>query len=387
MKTCSRTLGLLLVGGLLWAMPVRAEAQDLDAVGDEAANGALNDLFVILINGPVYLSSRLPMMMATQPPDASFVEGEFGKLSLGVGLKSDIYGQFQDVTFGANNIMDIYERTPDVVPLPSLSLYGRMGLTEDLDVSAHMDFIPSIQQTAQGIDLLANYYVVGGQGRYKVLNGHGGTPSVTLGSGLSVFSGRLEIGKELHDSFDKTVDDPITGQGVDVTGSFNLSGAPVLEWFLTQIQLDAKAAWAFDWFQPYVGFGVDFTYGKITSSLEGSMSLQIDEVGGQGFGSGPLVKNDADFSSSLAEEVPTFAALHPVGGLQFQLSESFHITLQGDVHLPFQQQATKQDEQVDEFFTVDGKRNDNFYYIRYRDSTSLFRNPVFGAALGLRYDI
>ena len=362
--------GLLTLLFIIAAPAARAQHQE------GAANQALNDTFLLLFNGPVYLSSRLPMLMAAQPPGAGMELSRPSEISLGVSARSDIYGQFNDVTYGTE-FLQLRDDTPDVVPVPGLGIHGRIGISDDVDAGVRLDFFPSLSQRLQGIDISVGHFIVGANARYRLLRAHRARPELLLGVGLGYTRGGMSVARQQNESFEQSVEDA----GTTVGGHYEFTAGPKLEWALTQLQLEARSRWRLGGFHPYLGFGVDFTTGSIASKLEGNLNITVDEVGGQAVPPEMATRSNNDISGTLADEKPTLMALHPIIGLELDLGH-LHVTLQGDVMMPLAQRATAQSAEVEEFLDND----EGFYYVRYRQNDSGFRNPAFSAALGFRYD-
>ncbi len=343
-------------------------AAQAQSEGEEAANLALNDTFLILFNGPVHLSSRLPMLMATQPAAAGMELKKFKQFSLGLNFKSDIYAQFQDVSYGAT-FLGLDTKTPDVVPMPALGLNARLAINKKMDAGLRLDFIPNFSQSLSGMDIEAGHFVLGGQLRYRLMKARGGRPELLVSAGFSKADGELSLAKGKKGAFQDT------STGIPVDGSYEYTAGPKLEWSLLQFQTEMRGVWKFRSVHPYLGFGFDFTNGEIKSSLEGKLLISVGAMGQE------ISKSDSDFQSTLVKEKPHSLALHPLMGLDFPMGK-FHFTLQGDIHLPVAQEATKQQEEVEEFLNED----EGFYYVRYRNNSSGFRNPVYSVGMGLRYD-
>ncbi|MBU0551513.1 hypothetical protein KKF91_20830 [Myxococcota bacterium] len=359
---------------LLTLLLISARAHAQSGAGEQAANEALNDAFLILFNGPVYLSSRLPMLMASQPPVAGMDLKKSGQFSLGISLKSDIYGQFKDVSYGTE-FLKLEDATPNTVPLPSLGIYGRFAINKKLDIGARIDFIPTMTHSFDLMEIEAGHMLFGGNARYRVMRAKKSRPEVILSAGGAYSSGALALAAGKKERFSQDM-----GIGA-VGGEYEFTAGPTLEWSLMQLQLEARGRWRMSWFSPYIGFGMDFTSGTISSKLDGALNIQVDEFNGSKMPPELTTRTDNDLNATLAEESPTAVALHPLLGMEFG-AQRLKFTIQGDVMMPFAQAATQQKPEVEEFLGDD----EGFYYVRYRDNTSGFRNPVFSLAMGLRYD-
>ena len=374
MNTSARTraLGFILVGGALFA------ARPAAAQGEQVANAALNDTFLLLFNGPVYLSSRLPMLLASQPPGAGMELESPGDFSLGMSLKSDVYSQFADVAYGTD-MLGFEEQMPDVVPLPAVGLHARVGLSHDWDAGVRVDLFPEMDRSIQGTSIAGGHWVVGANTRYRLVRARGLVPELLIGVGASGAKGGMTLSRSDAEQFNRPVSD---GEGsMEVGGTYDFSAGPKLEWTLYQVQTEVRTRWRWSFFNPYVGMGVDLTGGSIRSSLDGTLTVTMDSVNGQPVPPELETRTGSDMVATLADEKPSPVIVHPVAGFEIAMGP-FALAVQADVSLPLAHRATAQSDEVEEFLGND----EGFYYVRYRNDDSGFRNPAFAGSVGMRYD-
>lgn len=369
-----RALWPLAIGALVLMTPgPQPLAQDTDAAAAAAPPGVestLSDATTMLVNTPIYLSSRLSSLMGTRPLGAGMEVDALDELSFGFALRADINADFDEIINGTSPGSPIVIIPPDVLALPVISMYVRWGLIEDMDLGARVEFLPPVTVEYGPVVSEAGHIIAGMDLRYRVLDALGGIPEVLLSGGLSWFEGCMIVPSAYASLFDA---------GGGATGVFYYRGRPHVDWSLGQIQPEVRARWRVDWFHPYTALALDMTFGRITSSLDGEFEVEMAQIPGYAVED---AHTQARMDVEMVTERPMLASLRLVAGVEFDLFAGLHLVLQTDLSLPFHQQARRQGRLVEDLM---GDATDTLY-TRYRDEDLVMRPPVVSTALGLRYD-
>lgn len=365
-------MALLVVVSTLGA-PRELVAQDAAASSSSLAiDRALRDATLMLVNTPVYFSSRLSSLMGTRPLGAGMEVDALGEISFGVAFRTDLNDGFNEIINGTSPGSPVVVVPPEVLALPVISLFVRWGLLENLDIGVRIEFLPPVTVEYGPVVSEAGHIIAGMDLRYRLLEAAGGIPELMVSAGLSWFEGCMVVPSAYASLFD-------AGDGA--TGVFIYRGRPHVNWSLAQIQPEVRARWRVDWFHPYTALAMDMTFGNISSSLDGDFEVEVDKLPGLAH----RVENahtQARMDVQVSSERPMMFALRSVVGAEFDLVAGLHLVLQLDATLPFHQQARKQGALVEDLM---GDTSGTLYE-RYRDDDLVVRPPIFSTALGVRYD-
>ncbi len=345
----------------LWA-PGRARAGSVE----DTYNKIINDLGYMLIDGPVYLSSRLPVQLQGGNFLASMELAGYKNFGFGVSITSGLFTSFDKLD---DNFQLIPKEFPAVVPMPGINLAVRWGIIRNLDIGVQVSFFPEIDTKYKDIIIAGANINVAVQARYRIVEGSGAKPDLVAQLGFAYQSGYLKVGKDYSFDFDETI------EGTRVAGNLSMSGAPILGWDLYQLTPALVARWKLAWFRPYIGVALDLTFGHVDSGLDVELSLTVTHP------------NPGSYSESLTETTasmpPRVFGVRPIIGFEFALTQRLKLVLQGD--LGFYVRQHPGDMKNPGLEKGARKEVPDSLYVQTIDGEPLFPF-VFAAGLGVRYD-
>ncbi len=333
---------------------------------EDTVKKVTNDLQYMLVDGPVYLSSRLPVMLQGGNFLASMELAGYKNFGFGVALTSGLFTSFDKLD---DNFQMIPQKFPAVVPMPGINLALRWGIIRDLDVGVQVSFFPEVDTKYKDITIAGANINLAIQARYRFLKGEGARPDLVVQLGFAYQSGYLKIGKDYSFDFDETID------GTRVAGNLAFSGAPILGWDLFQITPALVARWKLAWFRPYLGLAMDLTFGHVDSGLDMTLSVTLTQ---------PTQESASEkLTETLASMPPRVFGLRPIIGFEFALTQRLKLILQGDLGFYVRQHPG---DMKNPGLEVEARKEaPDSLYVQTIDGEPLFPF-VFAAGLGVRYD-
>jgi len=160
-----------------------------------------------------------------------------------------------------------------------------------------------------------------------------------------------------------------------VKGSLTMAGAPILGWTLFQLTPSIVARWNARWFHPFVGLGVDLSFGHVDGGVDLKLDLRLEQPTQD-----TLSESVVDTWTTTS---PRVFGLRPMLGLEFDLTRRLKLVLQAD--LGFYVRQHPGDMGTPGFEAEARKEAPSSLYVQTIDGEPLFP-LVFAAALGMRYD-
>ena len=197
----------------------------------------------------------------------------------GVGLVGGV------TTIDAGEIASVMEKMgyddvgdiPDVLPLPAAAFEGRLGgFVWPFDIGFKIGFIPeSIGDGMSDSGLALDYFLVGFDVRYALLEGKGFMPKLSVGGGFNYLKGGVSATADGGQDYTFTYN-PGTG---DETHTISVTDPEVgLEWKTTVIDLKAQASWKFLIFTPYVGLGLSHGWSSAGYFIDSDVTYDGNEL-------------------------------------------------------------------------------------------------------------
>lgn len=348
---------------LLLFIPGVAPAQTIEATLKKIEN----DLSYLTVDGPVYLAGRLPVVISGADILSSMELVSFRNFGFGLGLQTGLLTSFDRLD---DNFQLVPKKLPGVVPLPQLAVVGRIGIVKNLDVGVKVTFFPEIGTKYREIIIGGGMLNVALQARYRLLEGRGARPDLVTQLSIAFFSGYLKVGKDYSFEFDETVD----GLG-QVKGSLAMAGAPILGWTLYQVSPAIVARWNVAWFHPFIGLGLDLTFGHVDGGVD--LKLKLDLQAPQ------VATAEESLIDTWTTTAPRVFGLRPMVGFEIDFTRRLKLVLQadlgyyvrrhpGDMGIPGLEASARQEAPQSLYVqTIDGEPLSPF---------------VFAAGLGVRYD-
>lgn len=276
MRTLSR-LAVVAAAALVTsaAFPSGASAQTLDE-SSEIVQQLRHDLTALGINTPVFLSQRLPGVMASSGIGAgSGLSDDSGGFKLGVLGRIALFNDFKSIGNGLQ-LIDIREEIPDLAPWPQLGVVIGVGLGHGLELGADVQFIPEMDVASDDLTAKTSLLSIAANLRWRATKPDGALPALVLGFGASYYFGSFELGAGYGGTYDETV------EGQRLQGTYDFNVAPGVDWSLFQVNPEVQLAWDIAGvFRPYVGLGVGFTFGTVSDTATVRADLTLDSVNGQ----------------------------------------------------------------------------------------------------------
>ncbi len=361
--------------GLLVGFAGSARAQN----NAQAVDSVLRDINRILANGPVYLSSRLPIMAVGGDLAAGKPLGKFPDWSIALNLHSGLTAGFRDIAYGMATLQDFQTMLPNLVPLPTISIVGRIGTIEDVEVALKIFFIPRVKiELPSEMDVATGMLDVGAQVRWRFFKSRGkAIPELVALFSVNYFTGAIEVGVNSKQPFS-------AANGL-VTGQLDMRGAPILGWDIGVISPELRVAWNVAWFHPYFGLGFDFTFGEVDGGLDATMRFTINQT--------PINEGVA-MNTTNTMEIPRIFGFRPAFGMEFDCGRIFRIVLEANLELTAHQrpnpklaQEIKDDMNVDAVETARGGQPDGGYLYNKANAKKGGIDPLnYAFGLGLRLD-
>jgi hypothetical protein len=198
-----RLIGALAACVLLAAPAQAQNGLDLVQQFETQIAPLLNDVDVILFDGPEWLALRLPAMQSSGDIGASMDLYQVGDFSVGVGLTTGLFRGFYDDVSSKWKAMP--QQVPEPLPMPAAVFYGRGALSRDLELTARYAFFPTVdlrdikvpaQQTSGGdLQIAAGTSMYAAKVRHRTYE----TGALTLVSSaeLNYFTGFMQVGQNL----------------------------------------------------------------------------------------------------------------------------------------------------------------------------------------------
>ncbi len=209
------------------------------------------------------------------------------------------------------------------VPLPAAAIDARLGgFGIPFDIGFKIGFIPERVQALLG-DVQADYFIVGGDFRFAILQDKGFVPALSVGVGYSYLKGGVEIAG-LVAGATVDIEDLMTTYGGKPPGVYELDfSAPTLAFTWQSHVIEAKVQLSKNLliFTPHVGFGAAYAPG---SSVGGGLlsavtpvGATIEEVRAAFIAAGMTPPTDLGFV--VAADAPAGWALRVFGGTSINL--------------------------------------------------------------------
>jgi len=186
--------------------------------------------------------------------------------SFGVGVS----GGFTTMDFDAfGNLVDMFGQglglSDEITslggfPLPGVILEGRIGgFFFPFDMGVKVGFMP----TSPGPFDRLNYFLVGADIRYALLEGGIILPAVSVGVGFNRLSGGVERG--LGDGVQFTYANPVTGTSHTLTVNDPTLG---IDWSTSVIDFRVQVSRSLFIITPYLGFGASHGWSRVSYGLD-----------------------------------------------------------------------------------------------------------------------
>jgi hypothetical protein len=347
----------------LLLIPTAAPAQTIEATLKKIEN----DLSYLTVDGPVYLAGRLPVVISGADILSSMELVSFRNFGLGLGLQTGLLTSFDRLD---DNFQLVPKKLPGVVPLPQISLVGRIGIIRNLDAGVKVTFVPEFGMKFKDIIIGGGMLNVALQVRYRILEGRGARPDLVIQASFAAFSGFLKVGKDFSFEFDESVE----GLG-RVKGSLSMAGAPILGWTLYQVSPALVARWNAAWFHPFVGLGVDLTFGHVDGGVD--LKLKLDLQAPQ------AATAEESLVDTWTTTAPRVFGLRPMVGFELDFTRRLKLVLQAD--LGYYVRRHPGDMGIPGLEEAARREAPQSLYVQTIDGEPL--SPlVFAAGLGVRYD-
>jgi hypothetical protein len=334
----------VVAAGVALAPAVRAQdqaAEDrIQQILRTQVQPVLDDLDIILTQGPKYLAKRLPVMQSGGDFGAQMDLVKLGDFSVGLGLLSGVYRDFDDI---GRNFQRLPKDLPDPLPIPAAVVTTRMALNDRFEVGASYGFFPHFQTKSNGYDIEGTTTIYGARARHRTVEGHGWVPTLASSAAFTYFTGRMDIGRDPDKVpiLNQAINDKVFNgnQVLDPSEAIDLGvffrGAPIMGWDIYQLTFEERAAWAVGFWHPFGGLGLDFAWGHVDSGIRG---LEVDT---RATGPGHLIdalkqRNISptvlgllpDQNVTIESEKPRSVGARAIAGMEFDLGHPVRLALE-----------------------------------------------------------
>ena len=313
--TLVATVLLVTIGG------ADSRAQVTDDMRADLSSGMTNDLKALAVNTPVWLAQHLPAIMPASGHGTGIeLNDDAGGFMIGIPVKIGLMNNFHSIGYGGS-LLEFDEKVPTDLPWPQLGLVLGVGLGSGVELSLEGIFIPEVDIAAgKNITVTTALVTAALSLRVRLNDADGGMPAFTLGLGGSYYYGLMKIGAGYRSEYSTQL------EGQTVTGVYQVETAPRMFWHLFQANLELRAAWTVGIWRPYLGIGLDFNFGEVTSDFNINARADITSVAGQ-----PVNENVATTSEKVGFTAePALFTARPLVGMDFVIG-IFAITLQVDL--------------------------------------------------------
>jgi hypothetical protein len=150
------------------------------------------------------------------------------------------------------------------IPIPAAVVEARVGgFILPFDVGLKVGFM----NFKAGDDLDADYFLVGGDIRYCLLEQKIAIPKISIGIGYNYAKSNITLGGTLEDTrIDTSANQTMSGLGVN---SLTVTSPDFyLEWETKVIDLKAQASWNFIILEPSIGLGASYGMSRVSAGAE-----------------------------------------------------------------------------------------------------------------------
>jgi hypothetical protein len=334
---------------------------------EETINTVANDLALFLGNAPVYLSSRLPVIPAGSNYLASMELTEYKDISLAFGIECALFPEFKNIGYGMK-LLKYGKRLPSYAPFPLVTVGLRVGVTKHLDLGARADFFPEIDTEYKGILVGGVSFNIGGDIRYRLWQGKGALPDLIFIGAVNYFSGYLKVGKNFKFDFDEIIEE------MRIKGSIEFQGAPLIGWDIFQISPELRLKWKIGSIHPFLGLGLDFSFGHIDGGLDLKIGFNLTHP--------EQISESESETLTLTTEKPRTFGLRPLIGIESHLTKNLKTMLQANIEFFLHQKPNPNLEP--EIKRLMGQ-DPNYEYNRAKEESG-FDSPVYMIGLNIRYE-
>jgi hypothetical protein len=189
-------------------------------------------------------------------------------IGLGTGFTTVPSGPLKSVLNGINpgsadNIPSLVNSMG--IPIPAAVVEARIGgFVLPFDIGLKVGFI----NFDAGDDVKADYFLIGGDVRYCVLEQKIAIPKISIGIGYNYAKSNITLGGVLNDT---VIDTSAYSTTPGLSGVNNITvTAPdfYLEWETKVIDLKAQASWNFLILEPSIGLGASYGMSRVSAGAE-----------------------------------------------------------------------------------------------------------------------
>lgn len=295
------------------------------------ATELLEDMTTLSVNTSIWLASHLPATMPQTGMGSGLNLSDGFGVAIGIiPMRMGVFNQFDKVAEGMQ-VLDLDGMLPATMVWPQFGVTAGIGLGFGIEVAADLQFIPDINVTLlDEVDVSVGLLSASASARWRINDPWGPVPAIVIGIGASYYTGKMRISASQGGGFTMPV--PVTVAGISfdaqIEGTYSFEMAPEVTWNLYQVNPEVRLAWEIGPFQPYVGFGVGFCYGKVTGGATVTAKVDVTAVAGDLFNQ-TLESVDESYEN-LYTTSPAAYTFRPHIGFDIDLG-LFAITAQLDV--------------------------------------------------------
>lgn len=282
----------------------------------------VDDLGVLSVTVPLWLARAMPGG-AADPQIGVPLPGYAGTWGLRLILgQAALLSRFDEALEEISNL-NLADSLRDLaLPWAQVGLAGRWTPVDDLSLELGVRGLPPLtfcgsgsEQDGETVTACVTLLNINGHfaARWQLTPPDGGMPGMQLG-----FSGRVAFGSldMAQQKFKKHVTPAAT---------YQVSGGPSMSWLLGQVGVDIRFLWHVGPVLPFVGAGIDLTFGSATLDL----ASHVEIASAPGPDAKPAEVQAIDFAAYSGH--PAIVNLRFAAGVDFELGAGFSLALQGGV--------------------------------------------------------